>query len=131
MFKKIVVAVDGSETSFNALDKAFEVAKDTNGTLVVCNVSTNVMNETDQNDYDIRNLVSIKKHLDKCPVKYELIHTSGPVAEVINSAVEIEKCDSIIIGDRGHNSLKKMLLGSVSYEVLQNATVPVLIVKKV
>ncbi len=52
-----------------------------------------------------------------------------PSDEIVKTARE-EGCTLIVIGCRGMNSLGKLMLGSVSSKVAQDAHIPVLIFKK-
>jgi len=53
----------------------------------------------------------------------------GPVGETIASVAETGHFDLIVMGTHGHGSLGKLVMGSVSTQVLANCTVPVLLVR--
>jgi nucleotide-binding universal stress UspA family protein len=51
-----------------------------------------------------------------------------PAAEIVDAARAMQ-ADTIVIGSRGHGTIESMLLGSVSAEVVDHATVPVLVAR--
>lgn len=53
----------------------------------------------------------------------------GPAGETIAKVAETGKYDLVIMGTHGHGSLGKLVMGSVSTQVLANCTVPVLLVR--
>ena len=54
-------------------------------------------------------------------------HASSPGLGVINAADEIN-ADLIVTGSRGHSTLRRTFIGSVSDYILHHSSVPVLIV---
>ncbi len=67
--------------------------------------------------------------LDEDDVDYELELVSGDPAALIVERAREHDCDFIVMGARGVGALREAMLGSVSSKVLQNATVPVTIVR--
>lgn len=53
----------------------------------------------------------------------------GPAADAILEAARVRGCDLIVVGSRGLSRITAALLGSVSQQVVQQATCPVLIVR--
>lgn len=49
--------------------------------------------------------------------------------QTIIDEIEVQNPDIVVMGSHGLTGLKKLLLGSVSSDVLKKSTVPVLIVK--
>ena len=54
----------------------------------------------------------------------------GPIAESIVYTASELGCTMIIMGTRGQSELKSIVIGSVSHDVLRNASMPVLLVNK-
>lgn len=53
----------------------------------------------------------------------------GPAGEIIGKLAEEGKFDLVIMGTHGHGSLGKLVMGSVSTQVLANCSVPVLLIR--
>ena len=53
----------------------------------------------------------------------------GPAGETIAKIAENEKYDLIIMGTHGHGALGKLVMGSVSAQVLANCSVPVMLIR--
>ncbi|RME93160.1 MAG: universal stress protein, partial [Bacteroidetes bacterium] len=66
--------------------------------------------------------------LTQVPVVHTIIE--GDTKEVILKQAEVEEADLIVMGTTGARGLKKVLLGSVAGEILENAPCPVLAVPR-
>ena len=139
---RILIAVDGSENADRAFEYAAYIAKQ-------CEVErlfiVNVIEGFDRNisawakrDLAVKDLEhNSKELLEKYKSKaysqafttVEIISTAGNAGEEILKAAETEKMDTIVMGSRGRSTASKLLLGSVSHNVLHNATCPVVIVR--
>ncbi|MFZ4289162.1 universal stress protein [Variovorax sp. HJSM1_2] len=53
----------------------------------------------------------------------------GSTADVISKAVSTGKFDLVVMGSHGHNALAKLVVGSVTTQVLAKSEVPVLVVR--
>jgi nucleotide-binding universal stress UspA family protein len=62
------------------------------------------------------------------PFEHEI--AAGDPAPTLIAVAERHGCDGIIIGARGHGAVRSALLGSVSHGVLQASRLPVTIVKQ-
>lgn len=58
-----------------------------------------------------------------------ILENDSNIAESILRAAEEQKCDGIVLGSRGMGVLEGLFRSSVSQVVVENATVPVTIVK--
>jgi nucleotide-binding universal stress UspA family protein len=56
------------------------------------------------------------------------VHRGRPATAIVDAAKAFH-ADIIVVGSRGHGTIESMLLGSVSAEVVDDATVPVLVVR--
>lgn len=146
MYKKIVVPVDGSETSWRALRQAVEMSEKFGSELVVLTViqpynnaallavplDHNVISQSNADMERIGNEV-LKQAREivgpdfKGKVSYEM--EVGHPSERILAVTKDCGADAIIIGSRGLSGIAEFFLGSVSSKISQYSNVPVLIVK--
>lgn len=75
------------------------------------------------------NLAGAKKRLAAAGISYKASILVGPIAESIVKHANGTRCGLICMGSRGMSQLGKALLGSVATKVLQLASQPLLIVK--
>lgn len=138
MLRRILVPIDGTECSWRALEYACGLVQLSGGSLVVMTVTKGqhaepvLATEGDVafahigNDVlDSANAMLAGKNID-CTY---LLENGGNVAANILQTVADEDCDGIVLGSRGMGVLEGIFRSSVSQLVLENATVPVTIVK--
>ncbi len=139
MFKKIMLASDGSEHSLRAAEKAIEIAKcDPTSFVEVVYVADNskakseVLQNWNQLGVEESRSRKIKKTEDKAKeagIQFEVKILRGEPAPTLIEYANDNKFDVIVIGSRGLNVLQEMVLGSVSHKVAKHVKCPVLIVK--
>jgi nucleotide-binding universal stress UspA family protein len=139
LFKRILVASDGSIHSLRAAQKAIELAKIDKESII--NILYVVDGKNSKQDV-LRNwdlgkvseqrqgkLQAIKDKANEAGINYEISIVRGePVPKILQFAKEIQT-DVIVLGSRGLNLLQEMVLGSVSHQVAKKAKCPVMIVK--
>lgn len=135
MFKKILVPIDGSETSGKAFQIAIGAAAQGKGKLVVLHVMEPSPYEglTEYNktarDEAVKVLDAAAASCQDRGVASETVLVEAVhVDEGILSAAAEHDCDVIIMGTHGRRGLNRLLMGSVATNVLASATMPVLIV---
>ena len=144
-FQNILVPVDGSSTSYAAVDTAVEFAKAFNSKITLVQVlaldpyiAAEYISASQTNDLIERARASIEKTLQEALQKFEgtglqvetkLLEGQVVHTEIAKAATELN-ADLIIIGSHGRTGLKKFFLGSVAQSVLGSSDVPVLIVRK-
>ena len=74
-------------------------------------------------------LAPVVKFLARHGVQLKTVTKVGPAGETIAKVAESGKYDLVVMGTHGHGSLGKLVMGSVSTQVLANCTVPVLLVR--
>ena len=140
MFKKILLAADGSNHSLRAAGKAVELAK-LAGEDAVIEIIYVVDFETEKNDV-LRNsdpeaikeerkrrLQLTEGKVTAAGVKSKTTIMHGEPGPAIVSYTNENAFDLVVIGSRGLNSLQEMVLGSVSHKIAKRVQCPVMIVK--
>jgi nucleotide-binding universal stress UspA family protein len=138
-FEKILVPLDGSESSLHALEKAVQIAKKFDGRITLINIySLSSFNVTPAQVFayvlEIRKsgesiLAEGEKKVKAEGLQAETFLREGHIAEEILKMAREGNFDLIVMGARGLSKLKELFLGSVSHGVTMHAPCPVLIVK--
>ncbi len=146
MYKTILVCSDGSEHSMKAAREAAVIAKQLDACVLLLNVSSSVgglspcimpwqmeVNES-ESTHDLNETQECAlKHaeilFDKDEIRYVSLREFGHAAAQIVRVAEREEADLIVLGSRGLNVLKTLLLGSVSEHVVRHAHCSVLVVR--
>lgn len=141
---RILVAVDGSKYSLDAVKNLIDHADWYRGSLEVELVYVNpplpyqgrisavIGKKRIRRYYQEEGeaaLMKARKMLDAAGIRYAAHIPVGPVAETIVRQAEALKCDLIFVGTHGRTAAGNMLLGSVANKVLHIAKTPVLLVK--
>ncbi len=140
MFRKILVALDGSKSSQNALEKAFDLAKTCKPgpkllAVSVCPVFRGVTSEEDSQaleKYFSKVQADAASAAKKRKLKLGAEIVFGFPSEEIVGYAKKTKADLIVMGNWGagfRGDVSRMILGSVSAEVIKRTGVPVLVVK--
>lgn len=138
--KKVLVPVDGSDSSRKALEMALAIAKASSATLTVLEVIEEfgplpgyyeaAPPGTDRIKWiSEQRFEKIHPVLEEEKVKWERRVEEGYAADTIVRIAESEGFDMIVIGSRGLNGLGRFLLGSVSDRVVHHSHCSVTVVK--
>jgi len=140
MKKKLLVPVDGSEHSLNAVHYAIGRAREAPAEVLVLHVEPPVSYE-EMRIYVMREeaeklrrkacervLESATRLLEQAKVPWSQHLREGEVAPGIARFAESEKVDEIVMGTRGMGAVGDLLLGSVAHRVVHMARVPVTLV---
>ncbi len=135
MFKHVLVAVDGSTYSQQALPTAIEVARKFNSDILVVHVSEHdrgrAVAYSLESPADATRLVGDAVKLIRDAGITAKGHLSdvaaGHVAKAIVDTATASNIDLIVMGSRGLSDVQGLLLGSVTHKVIQLANVPVLV----
>ncbi|MGM0212674.1 universal stress protein [Enterococcus sp. AZ109] len=138
-YKKILVAVDGSDPAKKAFEEAIEVARRNDGSLMILSVVDYKYSVGDPafiNDalkfhmnnaeIEIDTLISSTEEL---PIRYETMIISGsPKRKIIEVAKE-QEVDLIMIGSTGVGAIEQAIIGSTTSYVVNHANCNVMVVK--
>jgi nucleotide-binding universal stress UspA family protein len=122
MLKRILVAVDGTASSWRALEYACALVALSKGELIV----TTVANENGDKVLNQAHAI-LDGHKD-INTSFVLETGDSPAGKIL----EVEKrenCDTIVSGSRGLGTLEALLRQSVSQTLLEEADVPLIVVK--
>jgi nucleotide-binding universal stress UspA family protein len=141
---KMLIAVDGSKHSLNAVHCAIAHAKQYSEAPSVelvhvqsplprrLRMGIKASDEEIQRDFDEEGnmaLMSAKQPLDTSRIPYTTRILVGPVAESIVEHAGNTGCDFIVLGDRGTDAVHGLSIGSTASKVLHLSRTPVLMVK--
>jgi nucleotide-binding universal stress UspA family protein len=155
LYKKILIATDGSEHTEKAITHAIELAKLTGAQLHAVYVVSlvhppgtldlNSSPDPGSNisiDVSIEGLKKILRHEGDEAIRYieeqakrdgvdvrKWIIEGQPAKEILKLAEE-EWVDLIVMGTLGRSGIEKFLIGSVADKVIRGSRIPVLVVRK-
>lgn len=138
MYRKILVAYDGSAPGRKAFDAALELAARHGAELHVLTVArppeigddveTEAVIENSRR-YHHGLFTSLRPAVDAKGVKAHYEVAVGHPAEQIIYYADQNEVDLIVVGDRGRSKFTRLLLGSVSKQVVQYAGRAVMVVR--
>lgn len=146
MYKRLLIATDGSDLSERATEHGVELAKALGASVVAFHAApsfrlyagsladvTNALEEEYRHSSAERAQVCLGRVEKACKEAGVDCHThymyGEPVHQSILDAVEEHKCDLVVMASHGRGSIGSLLLGSVTQKVLVHAKVPVLVVR--
>jgi nucleotide-binding universal stress UspA family protein len=149
MFKRILVAVDGSPASNAGLRSAVELAADQRATLLLLHVvDDSTLTAGFEGGFTIPNYIdtfydalrsSGRKVLAKAEAaakaagvecKLVLVESrAATVAHVVVAQAKSLKADLLVLGTHGRRGLRRVLMGSDAEAVVREASIPVLLVR--
>ncbi|CAN7280765.1 universal stress protein [Polaromonas sp. LjRoot131] len=147
MYKRILVATDGSTLSKKAVKEAIGLAASLEAALVVLNVvprypmsyfeggatvSPQEVGRIEKDWADRGQAIAdaVQKSAEAAGVKAKaLITKSDLVANSILAAAKKNKCDLIVMASHGRKGISRILLGSETQQVLTHSTIPVLVLR--
>jgi nucleotide-binding universal stress UspA family protein len=144
MFRRLLVAFDGSAHSQRALDEAIELARVNHGSVTVMTVAPepsrlwavglgygdplNLDGLGDQVERQHQTMLEGAMHTVPADIPATTILKRGAAAPTLIDETHTKDHDLIVMGSRGRGDLRSLLLGSVSHHVLHASPIPVLVV---
>jgi nucleotide-binding universal stress UspA family protein len=141
MFHNILVALDGSADSREALTQAIDLAESEHArlTLISAVVTPNAaayiggggeVAATVARDAETETETILRTAVEQAPdgVSVSTVLSNEPVRTALIGQITTGQHDLVVMGSRGRGAVRSMLLGSVSHYVLHHSPVPVLIV---
>ena len=141
MYKRIVVALDGSRLAEQALSHAVAQAKGFETELVLLKVleplpdvtftAPSARRRAQEASAELAQdyLEGVAEGIREQGIEVQAVQREGkPYVEIVRYAEE-EGADMIVISTRGQSGFSRWLVGSVADRVVRGATVPVLLVR--
>ncbi|MEH6627732.1 MAG: universal stress protein [Motiliproteus sp.] len=147
MYRKICVAVDGSESSFDAVKTAANLALKVSAELVVYHVIRNMKVPDELKRFVKNNSLERMRHEALEGAGKEIVAHAigvaqeqgvaepqtdilmGDPASAVAKAASQQDCDLIVVGTRGLGQVEGMLIGSMSRKLTSISKISVLVVK--
>lgn len=147
MFRKILVAIDGSKTANLALKEAITLAKEFRGSHVLGVYVVDSYSVTPEVEFITVEQVVVsmreegkeilkvaQKKMDTAGIKFDtkLLETTASyqrISEVIAKEAQKWSADLIVVGTHGRRGFSHLLLGSVAESIVRVATKPVLLIR--
>ncbi|HSX95674.1 MAG TPA: universal stress protein [Hydrogenophaga sp.] len=147
MYKRILVATDGSKLSQNAVNHALSLADLTGAEVVALKVVprypqtyfeggvtlavtevARIEKQWQAEAMEVVNAVKAAGQLKEVKVK-AVTAKSDLISEAIISTAKKQKCDLIVMASHGRKGIKRLLLGSETQQVLTHSHTPVLVLR--
>jgi len=133
---KILVPIDGSKTSYNAIEYASKLAKSSDAHIHLLNVidTDRISSSEDESYYEFKleHANDILEEAENIAKRYSVTVTKeiskGKVPDTIVSVASDKEFDLIVMGTRGMSGYKNPMLGHVSEKVAKHAHCPVVLV---
>jgi len=141
MFRKILLAIDGSEHSMKAADSALKLATIDDAQveiLYVCRILEHYMRDSAELIDSLEKklmeeseeiIAKAEEKFKDTGIQYTTKILQGDAAEVICDEAEENEIGVIVMGSRGLSGISRFVMGSVSSKVLTHAHCSVLIVR--
>lgn len=143
LFRRVMVAIDGSSTSKLALREAIKLAKDQQSDLRIVLVVDVVTLAAEALPYDLGEeerkagdlvlqkaaAAARKAGIEAQTVRLEVRSVQDRIADEISRNAKSWRADLIVIGTHGRRGLSRLLIGSVAESLIRIAPARVLLIR--
>ncbi|MBP2898899.1 universal stress protein [Escherichia coli] len=139
MYKRILLAADGSNNSVRAAKEAAKIASLIQGSMIeifyvadMSKVKSEVLHSVNQDEIKQKRLEKLRpviQEIGKLNVNNQTKIIVGDPGPAIVEYANKELFDLVVIGNRGLNTLQEFVMGSVSHKVVKRVQCPVIVVK--
>jgi len=147
MYKKILVATDGSKLSRKAVEAASELAADFGAVLTIVRVVPHFQKTffDGSSVLSIQEMTAIEKELEEkaqaslnqllktTVARHISVNTvvtkSSNVSDALLKVAKKAKADLIVMASHGRGGIKRVLIGSETLQVLTHSEIPVLVIR--
>lgn len=146
MYSRILIAVEDSDISRLAIKEAIKLAKDQRAKLCIIYVADEFipagegvhvdfkeheLSKRKQGRAILNEMVKIARH-EKVNVESHLIEVTESNSHIPGKIIEEAtkwKADLIVLGTHGRSGLSRLLLGSITEEIIRNTQIPVHVIR--
>ena len=147
MYKKIMVATDGTKLSRTAVEAASKLAVELSATLTIVRVvpsypkaffdGSSILSIKEMDDFEKKLSEQAQASLDqllKTTVDKHLsvntvVTRSSNVSDALLKVAKKSKAELIVMASHGRGGIKRVLLGSETLQVLTHSEIPVLVIR--
>jgi nucleotide-binding universal stress UspA family protein len=143
MYKRFLIATDGSELAEKAVISGLTLAKDLGAQVVVVTATEPWTTMTNGEGFAFnfpideyqkaaaeraeQILGKVRADAQKMAVECETVHVNDFPAEGILATAKAKQCDLIVMASHGRRGVARLLLGSQAAQVVALSTIPVLV----
>ncbi|UJP04953.1 MAG: universal stress protein [Nitrosomonas sp.] len=132
MYKKIMIAVDGSEIAGRALAEAVNIANSYNAGLCVVHCVSDDSEESINNGNKI--LEQVKSEISALSADFHLLQADvqyglNGIAEAIAGAASDWGADLLVVGTSNRRGLERLFIGSVAEQLIAKVDSSILLVR--
>jgi nucleotide-binding universal stress UspA family protein len=143
MYKRFLIATDGSQLAAKAVTSGLALAKELGAQVVVVTATEPWATMTNGEGFAFnfpveeyekaaaeraeQILAKVRGNAQKMSVACETVHVNDFPAEGILDTAKAKQCDLIVMASHGRRGVARLLLGSQAAQVVALSTIPVLV----